>query len=173
EEEEEEEENDSDDFRDMGTLSGQELHTAEAAAALLGGAQAALRLISRPLLEAPIVSSDHSLDDWESLAWHTTRLRSACEALVACLYPPHDELDELQGQVEAVSNTLELMLTELPAEYFGGEEGEEEEEEEQQGERERTTQPQRLLLRQQAETLQREVEIAAAYLSNVPTTVFR
>ncbi|GLI71614.1 hypothetical protein VaNZ11_016879 [Volvox africanus] len=163
--EEEEEEDDYDDFRGMGALSGQELSTAEAAAALLGAAQAALRLISRPLLEAPVVSSDHSLEEWESLAWHAARLRSACEGLVACLYPPHDELDELQGQVEAVSNTLELMLSELPSEYFGGEEGEGEGEVQWEGEGEgERTQQQRL--QQQAEVVRREVETAVGRLTD-------
>ncbi|GIL50402.1 hypothetical protein Vafri_6619, partial [Volvox africanus] len=149
---------------DMGTLNGQELCTAEAAAALLGTAQSALRLISRPLLEAPVVSSEHSLDEWESLAWHATRLRSACEGLVACLYPPHDELDELQGQVEAVSNTLELMLSELPPEYFGGEEGEGEGDGEEEHGEEARTQQQRL--QQQAEAVLRELETAVGRLTD-------
>ncbi|EFJ39744.1 hypothetical protein VOLCADRAFT_100587 [Volvox carteri f. nagariensis] len=130
------EEEDSDDFRDMGTLSASELSTAEAAAGLLHAAGGVVRLISRPLLEGPPLSSGSPLEQWESLIWHAAKLRSSCEALVACLYPPHDDLEELRGESEAVSNTLELMLGELPSQYFGGGEEEEGEEEEEEGEEE-------------------------------------
>ncbi|KXZ52372.1 hypothetical protein GPECTOR_9g416 [Gonium pectorale] len=115
--EDDEEEGDSDDFREMGTLSTAELRTAEAAAELLTAAQAALRAVSRPLLEGPAVGPEHCLDDWESLAWHGAKLRSGCEALVACLYPPHEDEDELQGGCESVATTLELMLDEFPETY--------------------------------------------------------
>ncbi|GFR45994.1 hypothetical protein Agub_g7471, partial [Astrephomene gubernaculifera] len=110
---------DSDDFRDMGVLRGAEVGTAEAAAGLLGAAGGALRAISRPLLEGPPVDAEHCLDEWESLAWHADKLRSGCEALVACLYPPHDDPSELQGQAESVHTTLELMLAEFPEDYLG------------------------------------------------------
>ncbi|KAG2483151.1 hypothetical protein HYH03_017943 [Edaphochlamys debaryana] len=110
-------ESDPDDFTDMGTLSAAELRTASAAQALLAAAQGVLRAVSRPLLEGPAVSSEHCLDDWESMVWHGGKLRSAVEALVAGLYPPHDDLPELRGDAEAVASTLELMGAEMPDAY--------------------------------------------------------
>ncbi|GLC39686.1 hypothetical protein PLESTM_000926800 [Pleodorina starrii] len=169
EKEEEEEEDDSDDFRDMGSLSATELATAEAAAALLAAAQSALRLISRPLLEGPALSAGPALEQWESLIWHSARLRSSCEALVACLYPPHDELDELAGESEAVATSLELMLGELPESHFGVIGGEEEEEEEEGGAGggapPPAPSPQVQQLQQQVAAVQREVEAAAGRMA--------
>ncbi|KAG2441925.1 hypothetical protein HXX76_003531 [Chlamydomonas incerta] len=110
-------EEDEDDFRDMGHLSASELVAAEAAVGLLAAAQEAMRAVSRPLLEGPEVSSSHCLDEWESMAWHAQKLRSSCEALVACLYPPHEDFEELLGTAESVGITLELLLSEFPEAY--------------------------------------------------------
>ncbi|KAG2451627.1 hypothetical protein HYH02_003407 [Chlamydomonas schloesseri] len=110
-------EDDDGDFRDMGHLSAAELPTAEAAAGLLAAAQEAMRAVSRPLLQGPDVSGSHCLDEWESMAWHAEKLRSSCEGLVACLYPPHEDFEELQGTAESVSITLELLLSEFPEAY--------------------------------------------------------
>ncbi|PNW71703.1 hypothetical protein CHLRE_16g665550v5 [Chlamydomonas reinhardtii] len=112
-------EEDEDDFRDMGHLSASELGAAEAAAGLLAAAQEAMRAVSRPLLEGPEVTGSHCLDEWESMAWHAQKLRSSCEALVACLYPPHEDFGELLGTAESVSITLELLLSEFPEAYAG------------------------------------------------------
>ena len=53
---------------------------------LTAAAAAAAAAVARP---GPEVTGSHCLDEWESMAWHAQKLRSSCEALVACLYPPH------------------------------------------------------------------------------------